>query len=83
MEKVFSLGLMAEDTKEIIMTIRNKVEVSLYGLMEGNMMENGTMGNNMEKAFTILRKVRSKKENGKMEKELDGLLMNDFDLSPY
>jgi hypothetical protein len=83
MEGVYSHGLTAEDMKEIIMTIRNKVEASLSGLMAGNMMENGTMENNTEKVFTTHQKVRSKEENGKKEKELDGLPMNDFDIILY
>lgn len=49
MEKVFSHGLMAEDTRETTMMIRNREEVFSYGQMEENMMENGSMENNTEK----------------------------------
>jgi hypothetical protein len=40
-EKEFSHGLMAESMKVITLMIRNKVMVSLHGLMVENMMDNG------------------------------------------
>jgi hypothetical protein len=40
-EPVYSLGLMVEDTKETIMTIKNKVMEFSHGQTEENMMEHG------------------------------------------
>lgn len=41
MDKVCLPGLMVEDTRVIIMMIRNKEMVSLNGQMVGSMMEHG------------------------------------------
>lgn len=41
MARVYSLGLMAENMKGIILMIKNKVREYSHGLMEGGMMGNG------------------------------------------
>jgi hypothetical protein len=57
MERVFSLGQTAENMKEIIMMIKNKVEVCLSGLMAENTMESGTMeSNTVRESITHLNK---------------------------
>lgn len=46
--------------------------VNLNGQMEENMKEAGKMGNNMVWGFIEISMEKSKKENGKKEKESDG-----------
>jgi hypothetical protein len=41
--------------------------------MVENIKDTGKMVNNMEKEFTLVQEIKKKKENGKKEKELDGL----------
>jgi hypothetical protein len=53
MEKVYLLGQMAEDMKDNIATIKNKVLVYLYSKMEDAMKENGKMANSMGKVFFV------------------------------
>lgn len=42
------------------------------GLMEENMKEIGAMENNLVKEFTLDKTTNVRKENGSMEKDLDG-----------
>ena len=63
-EGEFSLGQMAEDTKESISMTRNTVMVSLYGPMDAATMEHGLMENSMASDITKMLQVKSKKENG-------------------
>ena len=72
MEKESLHGPTAESMKEITMTTKSKAKVYSPGLMAESTMGTGLMGNNTVKAFIILPKEKSKKENGKKEKELDG-----------
>ena len=55
---------------------REKVEESLNGRMVEFMTENGKMENNMESVRLHQRISKLKKENGLMEKKLDGLIEN-------
>ena len=55
---------------------REKVEESLNGRMVEFMTENGKMENNMESVRLHPRISKLKKENGLMEKKLDGLIEN-------
>jgi len=56
-----------------MLMIKNKDMESLNGQMEENIKVNGIMENNMVKALISMLKVKPKKENGVMEKELNGL----------
>jgi len=69
-----SLGLMEGNTRVTTSMIRNKEGVFSHGLMAGDMMESGSMGNNMVKVYIIPQREKSKEESGKMEKESDGSL---------
>jgi hypothetical protein len=84
MEEVSLLGQMEENMMENISMIKSKAMVYLHGLMEENMKVIGTMENNMDRESIILLKVRQRRVNGKMEKELNGFLekeaMIDFTL---
>ena len=55
---------------------RERAEESLNGKMVEFMTENGKMENNMELVRLHLRISKLKKENGLMEKKLDGLIEN-------
>ena len=56
----------------MIMT-RNKGMENLYGQMEEVTVVNGKMENNMEKEHMLPVLVKKNMENGKKEKESDGL----------
>lgn len=64
---------MAESMKEIIMMIKSKVKECFYGLMVVNMMVPGQQASNTVLASIPQAKARSREENGKKERELDGL----------
>ena len=53
------------------MTKRKDME-SLFGLMEGVIVENGSMESNMEKELMLPLVGKRSMENGEMEKGLDG-----------
>ena len=53
---------------------RERAEESLNGKMVEFMTENGKMENNMEQVRLHPRISKLKKENGLMEKKLDGLI---------
>ena len=55
---------------------RERAEESLNGKMVEFMTENGKMENNMESVRLHPRISKLKKENGLMEKKLDGLIEN-------
>ena len=55
---------------------RERAEESLNGRMVEFMTENGKMENNMESVRLHPRISKLKKENGSMEKKLDGLIEN-------
>ena len=55
---------------------RERAEESLNGRMVEFMTENGKMENNMESVRLHPRISKLKKENGLMEKKLDGLIEN-------
>ena len=52
--------------------IRKKDKVYLHGQMAESMMENGKMENNMGLDIILLLLEKSKEENGKMVKDLNG-----------
>jgi hypothetical protein len=55
---------------------RERAEESLNGRMVEFMTENGKMENNMESVRLHPKISKLKKENGLMEKKLDGLIEN-------
>jgi hypothetical protein len=65
-------GQMVEDMKENISMIRKKVMVYSSGLMGGNMMDNGKMGNNMELESIHQPQENQRRENGTTESVLTG-----------
>ena len=70
MEKVYLLGLMEENMKGNIKTIKKKGLVYLNGQMAKNIEDNGKMVNKMEKVnFIFHLNKNGKKESGKKEKE--------------
>jgi hypothetical protein len=69
MEKDFLLGMTAENIKEITMTIRSKVTVSLLGQMEDNMTDNGIMESKTEWEYTTIQDLKFVTVFGKMERE--------------
>jgi hypothetical protein len=71
-------GQMVGSTKETTTMIRNKDTEYSPGPIQEGMMGSGTMENSMEREFIPLVKEKSEGENGKKEKELDGLLTNDL-----
>ena len=75
MARECSLGLMVEGMKENTMMIKNKDLDYLRGQMGEDMRAIGKMENNMEKELTTLVKAKSKKENGRKEKELNGMVV--------
>lgn len=76
MEKVFTLGRMVENMKEIITWIKNMDLVYIDGQMEEYTRVHGLMGNSMAKEFINCLINKLKKEYGKMAKELNGLNNN-------
>jgi len=65
--------MMEEGMMEIIVMIKNMVMVFLNGLIIENTREIGKMENNTGKEFISGQMESKEKENGLMEKELDGL----------
>jgi len=78
-EVEFSLGLMEEDTKVIMLMIKRKVMVFSTGQMVENMKEDGKMVNNMESEHILVLVEKPNKENGKMERDFNGF-HNDYSL---
>lgn len=82
MERVYILGRMVENIKEIITWIKNTDLEFIDGRTEEFMKEPGLMENSMEKEYINYLINNQKREFGKMAKELDGLnnLLNYFKL---
>lgn len=72
MEEVYSPGVMVGDMRVNIMMIRNRGWEYSYGQTIGDMMANGSMGNNMALVSIIHLKVNPRRVSGKMGRELDG-----------
>ena len=70
---VFSLGLIFVNMKDNTLMIRNKEWEHLHGPMEENMSVNGLTESKMEKANTLLNKVKLKKVSGKKENVSNGI----------
>lgn len=73
---VYSLGMMAGNMKEIILTTKNLDMEYLLGLMVDNMMGTGNSGNKKDPASTITIKVISSTACGPMEKGQNGSKWN-------
>ena len=76
MEEEFTLGKMEENMKDSIIWIRNKDLEYFLGLMAKSISVSGRMVSNMEGENLLVKEVMKRQDFGKMEKELDGLLMN-------
>ena len=76
MEEEFILGKMEENMKDSIIWIRNKDSEYFLGLMAKSILVSGRMVSNMEGENLLVKEVMKRQDFGKMEKELDGLLMN-------
>ena len=72
MEKVNLFGQIEGLMKENIAMIKSMDMASFNGLTKEDMKVIGLMESNMEKEFTLQLQGNQKKENGKMERELDG-----------
>jgi len=74
MEMVNLLGQMEENILVVMSKIKNMDMVNFNGQMAECIKEIGKMANNMEKEFTLMLKESRERENGKMERELVGLM---------
>ena len=74
MEKEKPSGLMEDPMKEIMKMIRNMAMGGLFGLMGGNILENGKGENNMGEGPILIMEERKNKVNWLMEKEFGGLM---------
>ena len=72
--KVFSLGLMAEDTKETTKMTRKKETGPSFGLMVDNTKVDGKMASNTAWVHTPQLQANPNKESGKMERDFTGSL---------
>merc|ERR1711935_334972 len=72
MEEVYSHGPMVASTKENTSTIRNKDMESFTGLMDASMMGTGWLESKKELVSTLMLKVTSGMEDGKVESASDG-----------
>lgn len=72
MAQEFLHGQTVENTKDNIITIKNKEKDYFYGQMEDNMTVNGKMENKKEKECTRIKTVILNKVSGKKVKNLDG-----------
>ena len=63
---------MVDHMRVIILTIKSMDMVYLYGLMEGNMKDNGKEENSMAKEYILLLLKKKKLEFGLMEKDKIG-----------
>ena len=70
--KEYSSGEMVNDMKANLSTTREKELVPLNGKTVEYMMVNGRMANNMEKAYSLVKMAKLKKESGRMEKRSGG-----------
>ncbi len=67
------LGLTEDFLKEITKMIKNMDKVPLSGVTAGNILEDGTKGNNMAKGFILMKKEKKRKELGPMGRDLLGI----------
>ena len=65
-------GLMAENTKEIIIQIKNMDKEHIHGLQAKNIKVGGKMISSMVKLYSQMKKERAKKVFGMKEKERNG-----------
>jgi hypothetical protein len=72
MEKEISYGLMEEDTRESIRTIKKKGMDSLHGQMDDPTKDNGKMGSRTEEGCTKIRKDKKKLEFGQTGRRSNG-----------
>ena len=72
--KVFSRGLMAEDTKETTKMTRKKETGPSFGLMADNTKVDGKMANNTVWVHTPQLQANPNKESGKTERDFTGSL---------
>jgi len=70
-----SLGRMGGLMRGTINMIRSMVKAPFFGLMVGNIQENGGGANSTDKELIYLRVVIGKWENGSMGKESDGSIL--------
>jgi hypothetical protein len=78
MAKASLNGLMVECTKETTLRIKSKAKECLHGLMVKNTMEAGKMESIMELLLSPRKLGNRRKENGKMERDLIGLMIIDY-----
>ena len=77
---VSSPGPTEENSKETTSTTEKKATASFNGLMEELIRDNGLTENNMVKENTQEATGSLEKVNGKMDKELNGLMRLDFNI---
>lgn len=75
MVKEYIHGLMAGNTKENMLMIKNMGMEFTHILMAGAIKDNGLMANNTERASSLHRKVLRRKACGRMERGCNGLMM--------
>ena len=63
--------------KDSILTTKKKDMETFTGRMGENMREDGKMESSMESECTLLRVEKQSKENGRMEKDFNGLMNRD------
>lgn len=83
MEKELLNGQMGSDMKVIIKMIKNMVLAFFNGKMVENMKDVGLMENNMDRERSLYQVEKKKKESGKMERELDGLMQMNHQTDDY
>ena len=76
-------GRMERNIMGSMLMIKRKAKARLNGRMGRNMLEIGFKGNNMEKAFLLMQRVRKGKVFGKMERGLNGLKNEITNLSAF
>ena len=67
MDKVFSPGLTADDTRVSILTIKNTVSGSTPGRTTDNMLGNGRMGSSTGRAFILMSTILKEQGSGRKE----------------
>ena len=78
MEMVNIYGMMAENMKENINSIKNMGSDCIFGQMEGSIRDSGLMENNMDLGNISYQIKMLNTEFGKMESELVGWIINNF-----
>lgn len=72
MVKVYIHGQMAASTMDNMKMIKSMVKELSYGLMEENIAEDGRMGNNMARPFSLQLMGILKRASGTMERDCVG-----------